>query len=352
MRQIYRIVILILLPGALFAQTDTTAEEDYSQYGSAEETVKYCTQKVRLLSPTKLISIGAEYQAPFTIDIQPEPDGPKSTFKTAFAGGARGQVNAPVISNNRFILNLGANYYETFFGFSNSFQRSESSYGPPVRSALERGLRTVGLLATAFKPLNEKRFLIFNVQGDVNGNFGWNNMDRLPSPTLTVAALYGWKRDDNTQLAFGVTQTWRGGERLYVPLILFNKTFSDRWGLEMLLPARAHVRYNFSSKSLLLGGFEIEGNSYQLRAEEAEFLFTDPGKKNRFVELRRAELKFRMMYERQLYGFIWVSAQAGMRYNFKFNVSESRSSSRGDFLYTSRLGHPFYCHLSINLVSP
>jgi hypothetical protein len=351
MPHIFRILFLLLIPGALFAQTDTTAEEDYSQYGSAEETVKYCSQKVRLLSPTKLISIGAEYQAPFVMDIQSESARIESSYRTAFVGGGRGQVNAPVISNNRFILNLGANYYETFFGFSNSASGPETSFGPPMRSALERGLRTVGLLATAFKPLNEKRFLIFNVQGDLNGNFGWSNMDLLPAPTLTVAALYGWKRDDNTQLAFGATQTWRGGERLYVPLILFNKTFSDRWGLEMLLPARAHLRYNFSSKSLLLGGFEIEGNSYQLRAGKADFL-PEPGRKNRFLELRRAELKFRMIYERQLYGFIWVSAQAGMRYNFKFNISDSRSSSRGDFLYTTRMGHPFYCHLSLNLVSP
>jgi hypothetical protein len=81
-----------------------------------------------------------------------------------------------------------------------------------------------------------------------------------------------------------------------VPLILFTKTFRDRWGLEMLLPARAHLRDNFSSKSLLLGGFEIEGNSYQLRAGKADFL-PEPGRKNRFLELRRAELKFRLIYE-------------------------------------------------------
>lgn len=334
--------------------TKVTEEEDYSQYGSAEETVKYCTQKVRMLSPTKLISLGYEYQMPFTSQFtspsDPALSDPFQDQKMKYMHGLRWLANAPVISNNKFILNLGAQYYESYLDFEEKTV-AEPYYSPYLRSALAKGIRTTGLIATAFKPLDEKKFLIFSVQGDVSGNFGWDDLSRaLPAPTLTAAGLYGWKKDENTMMAFGLTQTWRGGERLYIPLFLYNKTFNDRWGLEILLPARAHVRRNFSPKSLLLAGFEIEGNSYRIRRGENPFVYGD--QKLDFLELRRSELKFRLAWEQRLFGFIWLSAQAGYRYNYKFNFSEERSSKRGDFLYETKLGNPFYANLSLNLVSP
>jgi hypothetical protein len=331
----------------------TEPEEDYSQYGSAEETVKYCTQKVRFLSPTKLISIGYEAQAPFSAKIRPiEELTYTEDYSNVVFHGARWLANAPVISNNRFILNLGASYYESFTNIKpiQYDDRSLRPYGSRTESiakSLQNGIRTVGLNATAFKPLNEKRFLIFSGQTDFSGNFGWNSLSSsFPNPTLTFAVLYGWKRNENTMLAFGATQTWRGSERIYVPLIMYNKTFNDRWGLEMLLPARAHVRYNFSPKSLLLGGFEIEGNSYQIK-EAKSMLNPNPG----FSELRRSELKFRLMYEQQLFGFVWLSVQAGWRYNYRFNFSEDRESLR-TYTYEGKLGNPFYGGISLNLVSP
>jgi len=333
--------------------TGTEPEEDYSLYGGTEESVKYCTQKVRFLSPTKLISLGYEAQGPFDMKISSEEGSGTFTSSNRVSrfGGLRWVANAPVISNNRFILNIGASYYESFMEFENTQTGTQPYFGPYILSAMEKGIRTTGLNATAFKPLDEKHFLIVSAQGEFNGNFGWDTYkNALPKPTLTFAALYGWKKNENTMLAIGATQTWRGGEKLYVPLLLFNKTFNDHWGLEMLLPARAHVRYNFSPKSLLLGGFEIEGNSYRIAKGDADFITSD-GKKD-FLELRRSELKFRLMYEQRLFGFIWISVQGGFRYNYKFNISENRGSDRGDFLFTSKLGNPLYGGISLNLVSP
>jgi hypothetical protein len=54
-------VLLTLINFPVFSQVTDSAkveEEDYSQYGSTDESVKFCTQKVRFLSPTKLISLG------------------------------------------------------------------------------------------------------------------------------------------------------------------------------------------------------------------------------------------------------------------------------------------------------
>lgn len=346
--------------GLVFGQqsdSTQTDEEDFSQYGSAEESIKYCTQKVRLLSPTKLISLGYEWQAPFDLTVTYKPNNSEQLLdkqQVTFLGGLRGQFNAPVVSNNRFILNLGANYYESNITIKKSESRGSFSFPheKAFESAFSNGLRTVGLNLTAFKPLDDKHFVIISAMADISGNFGWKALDSLlPKPTYTFAALYGWKKTDSFMWALGATQTWRGGERLYVPLLLLNKTFNDKWGLEMLLPARAHVRYNFSPQSLLLGGFEIEGNSYLLVKNNISFLNSSGGPVSN-LELRRSELKFRLMYEQKITGFIWLSMQAGWRMNYKFNLSESRSSERGNFVYEGKMGNPFYAGISLNLVSP
>lgn len=359
LRNLFLGLFLVLCAPLAYAQipdsTQADDNEDYSQYGSSEESVRYCTQKVRMLSPTKLISLGYEGQLPFRMDLesvdQPSFGSEKKTVK--YFGGLRWQANAPVISTNKLILNLGANYYESNMRFENQNQGEDIIHPAlPLRSALTDGIRTMGIVATAFKPLDEKHFIILSVQGDANGNFGWNNFSKaFPSPTLTIAGLYGWKRNENTMLALGATQTWRGGERLYVPLLLYNKTFNDKWGLEILMPARAHVRRNFSTKSLLLAGYEIEGNSYRIFRNENQMELGN-NRRADFLELRRSELKFRLAYEQQIVGFIWLSAQVGYRYNYKFNFSESRNSGRGEFAFTGNMGNPLYFGLSLNLVSP
>lgn len=340
------LVSMLLVSVPVLSQVDSSAsqpEEDYSQYGSADDDSRYCTQKVRLLSPTKLVSVGYEWQAPYKISFTDNTGWGSGEQKVTYFGGMRLLANAPVISKSSFILNLGANYNESQISIENKDANFASA-------ALTKGLYTLGINATAFKPFDEKHFMILSAQADMNSNRRFlpitNEENR---PTLTLAGLFGWKKNDNYMIAIGATQTWRGGEKLYVPLLLLNKTFNDRWGLEMLLPARAHLRYNFSAQSLLMAGFEIEGNSYNLENYQQIYI---PEDKDLSAELRRSELKFRMIYERKLVGFIWLSAQLGYRYNYKFNLAEDRSSKRGDFLVKTTMGNPLYAALSINLVSP
>jgi hypothetical protein len=77
------------------------------------------------------------------------------------------------------------------------------------------------------------------------------------------------------------------------------------------------------------------------------------------AELRRGELRIRAVFERSIKNFIWISAQAGFRYNYSFNVDEVPNGDFfrgffGDQTYGMEnfLGNTFYSMVSINLVSP
>ncbi|GAA3998095.1 hypothetical protein GCM10022408_06040 [Hymenobacter fastidiosus] len=333
------------------ARTATPAapEENFDQFGDATAGgTNYATQKVLYLSPTKLISVGYEAQLPYTVNATGQhtriATGEPSAAETRInsARGMRLAFNAPVISRNSVIVNLGLTYWNTGLDVAN-----------PERSLffrqLQDGLRTTGLNATVFKPFDIKHFALVQLNADASGNYRKPGDISAKHLTYSATAIYGWKPNDNLQWGLGLTRTYRAGQLLYIPVVLYNRTFSPQWGCEVVFPARAELRRNFGTKALLKFGYELEGNAYYLG---------DAGLGD--VYLRRGELKPRITYERQLAGFVWVSAQAGLRYNYRNDAFRNqdptgeRESLLGSepSLYQNELTNPLYFNLSLNLVSP
>ncbi|MGY2132148.1 DUF6268 family outer membrane beta-barrel protein [Hymenobacter sp. HD11105] len=318
--------------------TDSVDTDDFGEFGDADAkgAKAYATQKVLYLSPTKLISVGYEAQPSFDITSSgPDLSSPEVTQSVERFGGVRLGVNAPVISRSSFILNLGLTYWNTGVRIANPEQSQQFR-------ALNRGLRSTGLNATAFKPLNEKHFVIVQANADLNGNY--RDFDDVSSKAITYSgtAIYGWKRNDNFMWGLGVTRTYRAGQLLHIPVVFYNRTFSPQWGVEAIFPARVNLRRSFGTTSLLMFGYEIEGNAYYLGEVNGQDLY-----------LRRGELKPRVTYERQLAGFVWVSAQAGLRYNWRFDAFANQNPTGSNReVYTNDLGNPLYFNISINLVSP
>jgi len=340
-----------LLSVSVYAQTapaDTTQPEgleNFDDFGDADDKkIKtYCTQKVLYLSPTKLISVGYEGQGAFNLTSF----GPHNatsrlprTYETEVQGfrGLRLAVNTPVISRSNFILNLGVTYWNTAFNAANP-----NPEGSQYFRALEQGLRSTGVNATVFKPLDNQHFVIFQASADVNGNY--RNLPDIffrRATTVSATGIYGWKRDDNFMWGLGVTRTYRAGQLLHIPVLFYNRTFNPKWGVEAIFPARVNLRRSFGTTGLLMLGYEIEGNAYHLGQLNDSDVF-----------LRRGELKPRITFERQLSGFVWLSAQVGYRYNWRFDAFSTQNPVNNEKpLFENRLGNPLYFNVSVNLVSP
>lgn len=314
---------------------------NFDAFGDADDkkAQAYATQKVLYLSPTKLVSIGYEAQMPFDLTAtgpqQLAAPASELTEPVSRYGGVRLGLNAPVISRSNLILNLGLTYWNT-----------EVRVAHPERSgllgALRPGLRSTGVNATVFKPFDDRHYLLVQANADLNGTY--RRADDLSRKALTYSGtvLYGWKRTENFMWGLGVSRTYRAGQVLHIPVLLYNRTFSPQWGVEAVLPARANLRRSFSTKSLLLLGYEIEGNAYYLGPVNGQDLY-----------LRRGELKPRITYERQLVGFFWLSAQVGYRYNYRFHAFRDQNpTGKNEPVFTNKLSNPLYVNFSLNLVSP
>jgi hypothetical protein len=355
-------LLLFTFPILCFGQLDSTnnqpADEDFSQYDSYNlidnASKKYCTSKVFDLSPAKLISIGYDFQGGCKLNTDTLFNAGSNQLpgfgNIQFSHGLRLALNIPVISNNAIIVQVGANYAEQRYRFS---QLNTSAPNDLIATLKENGLRTTGLNTTIFKPFNEKHFLLLQASADLNGDYNFNSIN-LKYLRTSAAAIWGWKKSDRKMIGIGVSRTYRVGEMNYIPVLLINYTAPNRKnGCEILFPARAHYRRTFSARSLALLGYELEGQSYHLGNRT-----NTPSLSN--LELRRGELRIRAIYERSISGFIWLSAQAGFRYNYSFNVDrlpDGKEFFRGFFgdqpyAMTNTLTNTFYCLVGINLVSP
>lgn len=334
------LLLLSLASAAVQAQQDSTETFDYSQFGDAEGVKRYCNQKVLNQTPTRIVSIGYERQGEFHM-----PGVPVSAMLPAMqdfhvnaVSSIRAQVSIPVVATNKVIWQLGASYWGSRFAMAN-----------PGTNLFTKALNThtmtsAGVNTTVFKPLNEKNFLILQASVDANGIF--HEIGDVNGKAITVSgtAVYGWKTSEKNMIGTGIARTYRAGQLIHVPVLLWNRTFNDHWGMELLLPARGHLRYNFSTSSMLQLGFELEGNQFWMN------LANSP---RGTAYIQRGELKPRIMWDRKLAGFIWLNAQAGLRQNWRFDVMNEYNAKDEKLRYfSSNLGNPMYFSISLSFVTP
>lgn len=347
------------------AQTDTTSSEDYSLYDNlsfADSGAKrYCSPKIEGLSPAKLISLGYDFQGGYALNAgaMMAADG------TELAGEGAAQVNAtyglragfniPVISKTHLVWQMGANYWNTNYAYS---EAPTAASNPLHQTLSEHGIRTAGVNTTVFKPLDSKQFILFQGSADLSGTYGFGLM---PADYLkySAALIYGRRPTEKKQWGVGVARTYRVGEINYILVVLYNSTDAlNKWGAEVLFPARAHVRRTINPRNMLFAGYELEGQSYRLwRNPASGFDLRDQD-----LEIRRGEARLRMVYEFSLKDFIWLSVQAGYRVNARFDVDRLEGGAeiyrafgllRDDaYAQVNGLGNPFYFNVSLNLVSP
>jgi len=347
-------ILSLFAPCCLSAQVDTLGteeEEDFSMYDNLDfadgGTKRYCTSKVLDLSPAKLISLSYDFQGPYTLQSDSVGSTLAGDAKIQNSHGIRFGFNVPVYSRNSLIVQAGLSYAEQ--------QYSVNSDLPLANWIANQGLRTTSGMITVFKPINEKHFFIAQAQAEMSGNYSLTEWQPLNTLLYSGVAIWGWKKHDRRMFGIGLTRSYRAGNLNYIPAILLNWTSLNRkWGAEVLAPARAHIRRTFSPRHMLFFGYELEGSSYRLaNTPEVSSPFSSH-------ELRRSEVRIRGVYEQSIKGFIWISVQAGLRYNYEFNTDELPNNQeffRGFFgeqpyAMQNEIGHTFYAMVGIHLVSP
>lgn len=355
-------------------------DEDYSMYDDFEleddtPVKRYAKPTISGMSPQKFIGVSFDAQMPYDYEFSEvrfpqtlnngfdvDEDNPRvnEAGTAEFTGGFRFNTNIPIISKSSFVWQSGINFMDTRYNIRENLNSPQSPFVLPDGTQArtlgqilnEDGLRNINWTNTLFFPLNEKDFIVFQGQMDLSGNYDFDNFQSLNTLRYSAAAVYGRRVNDYYRWGIGISRTYRVGNLNYVPVIMYDWTSKNRkWGTEILFPAKAYVRYNINSNSLLLAGFDLEGQSYRI---------DDYSINGNSYEIRRGEVRPKLEFQTRISGYIWATVQAGYRMDWSYDADEldsNRDFFRGffgnqDFGMINNLGNPLFFNVGLNFVSP
>lgn len=354
-------LVIIFTANLTFAQQDDDFDDfDFSQFEEAGSSLKsFCTNKVLGQSPTQLISLSFDMQGASTLGV-PSIDGLSAEdVDFDYSPGFRFNSNIPIISKNNVLVNWSLNYTQLGYVGANDPQRQ-------LGIVLDgNSLKWLNTSVVLFKPLNEKRFLLFQLGAELNGDYDFDNLPSTSNLRVPAAAIYGFKPNDNLIWGVGVSRTYLGGALNYLPIVYYYQTFkNEKWGLEALVPARIQLRYRSNSRNVFLLGYTVEGASYRLSNFNYNYPtiapFPNVPADQRYdkldeIELRRSEIRGGLTYQHGLNDFIWIGASAGYRVNYSFELDRGdfyRGFSADDYFMENDLSNTWFLQVSLSLVSP
>lgn len=314
-----------------------------------EEDDCYCDPRVEGMPRPVGISIKYErvlnYRIYSTSKVDEYPDG---DGEINYNRRIKAKLRIPIINKDNFKLTYGFSYSHEEFRFDDFAEIDYALY----KSLEDKSLKSLGSSFYFLFPRKNNTFFAFRVNLNLNGDYYLNDVNLLDFLKISAGPICGFKRSKNLMYGFGFAYSYTFGDPSFSPLIAYYHTFNKKWGVEALLPFEAKLRYTINEGSLIYLGAETRGASYNIRLNDPAF------ESKNTLELRHSEIKLYASFRKEIYDFIWLSFDAGYRYNLNFNLAESNKNRKPtnffqrDYLIESKLDDAFFFNISLNIVPP
>ncbi len=320
------------------------AQQAQAQGGKAEDigdVIEYASPGVRGMGKPRGVVVSYERLPQFDIDSE-------SDDSRIGDGSAHVRRNnkffiralAPLVNRPQTKVIIGFDYNLEEFNFDNV---TPSSY--PLYSYLEdKDLKSIGLQLAYLHSIDERRFYLFRVKGELNGDYTHDNINITDYLKTTIDLAYGWKKSPDYAIGIGAQLGYTYGRKNVYPGMLYNRTYNPKWGVESIFPANTRVRYNANEKTLFYAGYRLEGASYNLFADEG------PLAQYKDLELRRTDIKALARMEREVYDFLWFAVEGGFRQYYRNRIFDE-IGSRDDLIHNDLAGAG-YIGVELYLVPP
>lgn len=327
------ILVLLITTSPLLAQLDFLTCNDST----------FCIPSVSGLPRSKGLEIKRESFAPHQIETDDDRYSESLTSVERLRHNERWKfrMRAPVVMKKNLSMAVGLRYSIEEFNFRRPEQISDAF----LREIEDRALRSAGITLYSAKPFRGNRFLITRFQADVNGDFRIGDPGLRDYLKLSAAALYGFKVDTDKTFALGLSYSYVFGRATVIPILAYYKTsFNEKWGLELVLPASARLRYVPSPKNVFYAGANLSGAGYLIQLkDEPSPLF-----------LETSELRIEGVFEREIHDWLWASASIGYRHNMSFDLARVDDPLRkpSDIVLRSDVSGALLYSLSVFIVPP
>lgn len=326
--RIFIIVILTLI-----------SEEALSQ----KDTLKYCNPKLEGMARSKAFYI--LYERAFASDVN-------SNSKVPGISDSMGTIK----TNNKFDIDLklpvwvkpalkivlGFRYFYQEFKFKSPQDLQYALY----RNLQDKPLKSIGTNLTILKSIKETNYILFRTSWELNGDYSAKEFAKSSFLKYTVAIAYGWKPCATRTTALGLYYSYTFGRKAIVPLFIYNNTFTKKWGLEAIFPIDVRMRHNFSEKTLLYVGYDIQGTPYHIKLDNPTLSTYQS------LELRRSTLRLLAEFNQEIYDWLWLGITGGLVEPVTFNLVKSPAGRRKDIVIQNNVNPTGFFNISLFIVPP
>lgn len=231
----------------------------------------------------------------------------------------------PIWNETNFRLNGGLSYLDEEFEFESEDQNNYPLYA----SLQDRNLKVFGLTLYYMQHLRANRSLNFRTSIELSGDFydSFGAASLWEYGKVTIAAVYGIRKDKNTSWGFGAYYGYTFGSPSIYPVFVYSSQWGEGWGVDLILPSSLKLWHEWRADQIFYLNTRVKGHSYTIDLENSVLEDIDR------AQFRYAELRLEMGYQRKLYGWLWAEAQVGLRENLSFNLSESNFKDERDLIF-------------------
>ena len=247
----------------------------------------------------------------------------------------------PLVNKPAFKLAAGLNYLVEEYRFENVAVQAYPFY----TSLEDKSLKSLGASLYLLKSTLRQMYFVIRAAVNLNGDYQVGNLPTADYLRVSVSPLVGWKKTPDLSYGLGFSYSYDFGRPAIYPVLVYNQTFNPRWGVESILPAYVKLRYNLNPKSVAYLKAEGNGDNYNIR-------LTYPNRQEtRTYYLRSLAARIVLDYEREIYDFLWVGLEAGVRRNLDFSLATT-NRRRSSTVLDNRLSDAFFFEATLFLVPP
>jgi len=225
-------------------------------------------------------------------------------------------LKVPIIIKDELKILIGYKYYGEYF----NFDRIGNDFSTVINGLNTSPLKSNNFSVIVSRSLDERRYLAVRFRYGLNGNYkGFLKNDQRYA-AYNLLGIYGIKPNENFEWGVGLTFSKNFRRFIVLPLVVVNKNFNEKWGMELVLPGLAYMRYNASEKDILLGGLEFNSKNFRLDIAE-------PSLPNLDYAYNQSHILSSIRYQRQLFPWVWASIQAGYLFNFSTRFEAKNSNT-------------------------
>lgn len=251
------------------------------------------------------------------------------------------KLRFPLLLKPGIKLAMGLEYYKEEY----HFEGYPNNDYPFYRSLEDKPLRSIGATFYMVKPWLGNRYFMIRLGAKFNSDRDIGDLLNSDFLRVSVAPLIGWKKNPYTSYAVGFAYSYDFGRQSIYPVLSYNHTFSNRLGLESILPLEAKLRYTISEKNLLYATTRFHGANYSIQLNDPNF------PEGEDYILRKSEVRFLVTYEREIHDWLWFSIETGLRSNISFKLMDSPDRN-ANTLIDNKFNSALLVNVSIFVVPP